>query len=780
MDVKPHKKQRSVVFHWLFSYILIFSIPLFVFVGMSLKYVRILTEELDYSNRLTISHVQNKMDSVLKQINSLADEAQASLRIRNLSTASHVADIGNYELYQTMEDLNKLNRVRDDIQDFFIFFKDLDFIVSDKTYSRSMDYYETFLKRSSLGYELWESLLMDNYAYMQIFPISFQSLAGNQDRLVIIRPLSYTLAGQQQANMVIILDPTVLEIQENNVLERTRQNIVLISDEGNNILYSSHKKMYEAEEGVRFMRSVESGKQQVTALGRDMMVASRNSGISRLIYYVLVDKEQFFSQLMQIQRLAIFFIFVVVFGGGILIYFIIRKNYLSLSSVMKSLDDHPVPFDKRRMNEYSIISSAIHTLRDEKKSIGEIVEHQKGLLQTQLIYSLVTNSKTTGFQLDLRLMEDNGISFASGLFAVLVVALKPQGRKRIAVEDSYYEALAQRIQTIFSERQVRTFYFREADSAGFIINPKEMETDALYAWIREVLKIIREEMPPEFNLLLSAGCSDTVRTYLSLPLAYQQAQDVWEFNTSISQDEIVFFHEMECTGSCASYLYPLESELALTSALKNGDIHEALTVIDGVRQLNYDAKATPCMVRALYMSISGTILKSYSRMNSQIINPHPLASLNDLFTYKNTTEAYEALKKAVEHICRLQEEMNHSSFSAQDRSIYNLTLEYIAKNYHDKNLSVNSIADEFNVSLVYLSRLFSKYHTSCLSDYINYVRIQHAKEYLVMGKTAQTISDLVGFGSLRTFMRVFKKIEEITPGQFKELQGDRVVGREEL
>jgi AraC-like DNA-binding protein len=57
-----------------------------------------------------------------------------------------------------------------------------------------------------------------------------------------------------------------------------------------------------------------------------------------------------------------------------------------------------------------------------------------------------------------------------------------------------------------------------------------------------------------------------------------------------------------------------------------------------------------------------------------------------------------------------------------------------------------------------------------LLGYINEARIEHAKTLLASDETLTAIAESCGFGSFRTFMRVFKKREGITPGQFKAMQ----------
>ena len=94
--------------------------------------------------------------------------------------------------------------------------------------------------------------------------------------------------------------------------------------------------------------------------------------------------------------------------------------------------------------------------------------------------------------------------------------------------------------------------------------------------------------------------------------------------------------------------------------------------------------------------------------------------------------------------------------------------EYIATHYADDSLSLAGLADVAGLSAPYLSTLFKQNTGMNLSEHINRVRIDHAKEKLAENDSA-TVHDIAvecGFYSDATFTRVFKKIEGITPGEY--------------
>lgn len=96
-----------------------------------------------------------------------------------------------------------------------------------------------------------------------------------------------------------------------------------------------------------------------------------------------------------------------------------------------------------------------------------------------------------------------------------------------------------------------------------------------------------------------------------------------------------------------------------------------------------------------------------------------------------------------------------------------------AKAYIDANymceLSLDIIADALNVSAKYLSRTFKQALGVNLTDYLAYVRVERVKELLSGDFSMEQISEKVGITNRTTFIRTFRKMEGMTPSEYKTL-----------
>jgi len=94
--------------------------------------------------------------------------------------------------------------------------------------------------------------------------------------------------------------------------------------------------------------------------------------------------------------------------------------------------------------------------------------------------------------------------------------------------------------------------------------------------------------------------------------------------------------------------------------------------------------------------------------------------------------------------------------------------DYIQRNYQDR-ITLDQVAQIVYINASYLSKIFSEVEDCGFSDYIARIRIERAKELLLERKyKIYEIAELVGYHNVKHFMRVFKKLEGMTPSEYKE------------
>lgn len=93
---------------------------------------------------------------------------------------------------------------------------------------------------------------------------------------------------------------------------------------------------------------------------------------------------------------------------------------------------------------------------------------------------------------------------------------------------------------------------------------------------------------------------------------------------------------------------------------------------------------------------------------------------------------------------------------------------YLDQNYRD-DISLDALAEKFFINKYYMSRSFKEQIGMTINEYLNNVRVTKAKQMLrFTDRTIADIGERVGIDDPAYFSRMFKKIEGISPDQYRK------------
>jgi AraC-like DNA-binding protein len=151
---------------------------------------------------------------------------------------------------------------------------------------------------------------------------------------------------------------------------------------------------------------------------------------------------------------------------------------------------------------------------------------------------------------------------------------------------------------------------------------------------------------------------------------------------------------------------------------------------------------------------------------------YAIHQLVELFKNLNLNEYNSVLIKSYMQIILglVIPELTLKKNSGPEYNLIQKSVNYITENFHQQ-LSLESVADYVGASKCHLSAVFShKLHIG-FNQYLNNIRLNCAQDF--MRNTDNSITQIAydcGFGTVRTFNRVFEKNNQMTPSQFRNLQ----------
>lgn len=168
-----------------------------------------------------------------------------------------------------------------------------------------------------------------------------------------------------------------------------------------------------------------------------------------------------------------------------------------------------------------------------------------------------------------------------------------------------------------------------------------------------------------------------------------------------------------------------------------------------------------------YIYTNGYFIYRNPKQTSQIIS-----SCKKILAEYSSDDVLEQMKARLtvsEMLLHILQESFSAGQAPELGSRYKISeiLSYINENF-SRDISLKEISEKFYLSYYYLSRLFKEVTGFTFVAYVNIIRVNKAK--VLIEKTDQTIesiSEIVGFGSQKQFVRVFKTLYGVSPSKYK-------------
>ena len=143
---------------------------------------------------------------------------------------------------------------------------------------------------------------------------------------------------------------------------------------------------------------------------------------------------------------------------------------------------------------------------------------------------------------------------------------------------------------------------------------------------------------------------------------------------------------------------------------------------------------------------------------------------NALGVYNNRNNMYfrgEALGYILFILSKLLPRLELLDDKKTDKSLERRIIKYCSEHFAEP-IKLSDIAHEMGYTPAYFSDIFSKKFKGGFAKFLSALRVAEAKKQLTEDKTVSEVAFSCGFGSIRTFNRVFKEHTGKTPKEYKE------------
>ncbi len=577
------------------------------------------------------------------------------------------------------------------------------------------------------------------------------------DLVLYTRP--YYLNTRKNADGVIMLwlDRAYFRNMLRDVLPAGDGTLAVYSAQGE-VLFSTSQRL-SAETPER-MREISSESDGFLLSGGELLIgrASESTGW----YYVAKMSSEGIGSISLLSNLRNFLIAFMI-GYSVLmalgIFFTGRRAYSQIADLVKRVQ--LVVGDREGFNNSILyLSETFARMYEQNRSLQSDMERYTPLVRIQMASDLMYAGRVASPKEHLRNLRMIGAPLYDKGFAVLILKLfKEQS------SESGWRRIVLAMQTALPEEMLAVEVKQDADTLAIIASFDTADRARQDALLRLFAQAFCGALDPATGQVsLCAG--PIYPDCMGIPASYRAAADASRYAWLLGEGGIVYTQEL-FHGTHLDSVGDASSDIRRTaSAFRAGDAKAMRENIDtfflrlsapspAAYQMQMGMLFANILQTCAEFGVSAGQLEDVERSIMDILeNPQSLA------------QSCEATKKLLQRL--LQEKTSREGMRGVGKLATYIT-QYVNENYADAQLSLISAADYFHISESHVSHVFKDVVGVSFRNYVEQVRIERAKALLrnddaVVGEIALN----VGYANVQSFIRAFKRIEGISPGQYRD------------
>ncbi|MEK3916793.1 helix-turn-helix domain-containing protein [Paenibacillus sp. FSL H7-0331] len=297
---------------------------------------------------------------------------------------------------------------------------------------------------------------------------------------------------------------------------------------------------------------------------------------------------------------------------------------------------------------------------------------------------------------------------------------------------------------------------------GTSIEDYKLWSGELRLWAEAVQKAAATYL----DVTVSIAFSLPVEQWTDIPRAYHETEEALNYRVRLGNEAIIYSEDV-VSGPVETMHYPLKLEQELLTSIKSG---YRIQAEEKLREFMQELVQPPFHFQEYQLSlfrilteISG-LLQAEGIPLGQLVNGE--APLIEQMSGLRTVEEMEEwfLHKLIIPVIASLEDRRSSQFQKISKAV----IQMIHEDF-DIDLTLEMCASKIHYHPHYVSKIFRQETGVNFSEYLLKHRLEMAKGWLTdTNMTVTEIAEKLKYTSPTNFIRYFRKIEGITPGQFRE------------
>ncbi|OUS75007.1 hypothetical protein B1748_19070 [Paenibacillus sp. MY03] len=740
----------------------------------------VIKEDVQNSSNAMLRQISLMIDSRLHEVEQLAIQISFHPKIIHMFSRNETSGALSVFQYKEIMDTLSFHFITNGfIQDRYVYFNKQDTVVTPYVRSDASDFYQFYYKYEELSEEDWLTFLRSSSDQAEFLPamnVAGKSTGGNGRLITYRHSIPIGTQRPSEGAVVILIDAEQIRMMLSN-LESANKARIFVADKEGRLLVRSGEDEHINEADLDLDKLVE-GKfmEYPDSVGGERLMATKYvSKETGWQYISLVPHSVMMAKVNRAEIWALTLLGICILFGLLGAYLLAKRLYSPIHNLVSSILKRDSDDRNKIKPEFSLIEETLSQSWRSEEALKVVVDQQVPLIQSNFLNRLLNGIVDTGTlnEESLRFM---GFRFESEWFSVVIINVDDFRQIKLANAEQQWAMIRFIISNISQEllgrRGVAHAVETELSRLVLLVNLHVEEEQEGLKYMETVIDELKNVIESRFNIVLSIGISGIRQHYREIASCYAEALEALEYRIVKGKSSVTYYQEIDQMRDQARYYYPMEIEMQLANAIRSGDFEQADRLMKHIEQMNFQSKHISLeMGKLLYFDMMSTMIKIWNdtseRVQHFLVDDFdPLRRLTDCSTL---VEMQEQIRVIYQEIC--------DSVIAGQRDpgavLVDQISAFIDEHYSDNSLSLNMIAERFNLSPQYLSSFFKKHKGINLADYMARIRVEQAKRLLQdPSLSLNRIAELVGYAKDAGLIRIFKKYMGVTPGKYREYMKD--------
>lgn len=539
--------------------------------------------------------------------------------------------------------------------------------------------------------------------------------------------------------LLFLVDTTYLDMKEPT-------SSLFITDSEGQLLYSKISSEIPIDED-----SLNGSFEEISFDKTKYLSNSITSRVTGWTYHKITSTHDVYGEFLKIQNSFYGIILAILVIGAILLYVSMTVTYNPLIKLRQFAED----LSEGKQGDKNTIGSIEHALKHLNNQNLELKGRSETVLKSHFLLQLFKGRITSIEEFEKQVSDLKLDRLRGTYYFVFIIVLKSRDGKNTVkkIDANVLELLI---------NQLYSGYIREHSEVNKFVFVGRLESDDSLPFSHSILDI-QNLLQKEMNMDVALACSSIGTGFLQVPKCYMEASIAIDYcfikgnNCVIDSSQLVLNEEIGA-------VYPQKLFDRLDYQIKNGDIDKIEGVLDEIIDYIKTSNLPLYYIKGLCYQLVNNVSSLIEFLNYDLsIRSNKLSYATVLADFDTVDDLMEAVRNICINICSLIREEKAQSQDKQIDDIKN----YILEHYMDSSFSVQNMADYFNMALPKISSFFKNECNITIIDYVTELRMNDAKELLLEDKyTINEIVTMVGYLNTSSFIRKFKAIHGLTPGQY--------------